>query len=433
MLEGVRPVTKVGRNFCPNRAAEEAFDVGVPVERAAGAGKAPGGRGAQHERHAGGEPALRALLVCYLYDDGEVDRTGRHDFDLQRVVRLGVVAIARRGAYDMRAQGRDGGVEGMPVARRRPQPAVDVRPPGNASFTAPVLGIERVGGFGGKADVLAGCTVYMKDPGCFRHSLEALDAATAGSVQATAQRWLSQGDFNLRIDPFPTLQAEGDGVDRSSGVPAVDSFPDLSLPKVQRAGLSNGIEVQLAERDSVPVVQVQLLFDAGYAADIDAPLGTSSFTMAMLDEGTRSRGALEIATEMETLGAQIGAGSGLDSSSITLSALVENAADFATARVRVTAVFDARRIRISVADDGPGFSPEVLSRLGEPYVTTRPRGEDSRSAHEGMGLGFFIARTLLERTGAQLAFGAATSPEGVAQGALVAVSWPREAIEAGPA
>ena len=116
-----------------------------------------------------------------------------------------------------------------------------------------------------------------------------------------------------------------------------------------------------------------------------------------------------------------------------LSALVENAADFAEAQVRVTAVFDARRIRISVADDGPGFAPEVLARLGEPYVTTRPAGEDSRTHHEGMGLGFFIARTLLERTGAQLSLGAATAPDGSGGGALVTVSWPREAIEAGPA
>src|SRR5690606_16741819 len=116
-----------------------------------------------------------------------------------------------------------------------------------------------------------------------------------------------------------------------------------------------------------------------------------------------------------------------------LSALVENAADFAEAQVRVTAAFDARRVRISVADDGPGFAPDVLARLGEPYVTTRPAGEDSRTHHEGMGLGFFIARTLLEGTGAQLSLGAATAPDGTERGALVTVSWSREAIEAGPA
>lgn len=116
-----------------------------------------------------------------------------------------------------------------------------------------------------------------------------------------------------------------------------------------------------------------------------------------------------------------------------LSALVENAADFAVERVQVTASFDARRIRVDVTDDGPGFAPEVLPRLGEPYVTTRPKGEGSPSGHEGMGLGFFIARTLLERTGAHLAFGPATGPDGKDRGAKVSVIWPREALEAPPA
>lgn len=116
-----------------------------------------------------------------------------------------------------------------------------------------------------------------------------------------------------------------------------------------------------------------------------------------------------------------------------LSALVENAADFAVERVRVVASYDSRRVRIDVIDDGPGFAPEVLPRLGEPYVTTRPKGEGSPSGHEGMGLGFFIARTLLERTGAHLAFGPGTGPDGKDKGAKVSVIWPREALEAPPA
>jgi signal transduction histidine kinase len=67
----------------------------------------------------------------------------------------------------------------------------------------------------------------------------------------------------------------------------------------------------------------------------------------------------------------------------------------------VTARFDARSIVLEVRDDGPGFSAEVLARLGEPYVTSRPGAEGSRTGHVGMGLGFFIAKTLLERTGGE--------------------------------
>jgi two-component system sensor histidine kinase RegB len=110
-----------------------------------------------------------------------------------------------------------------------------------------------------------------------------------------------------------------------------------------------------------------------------------------------------------------------------LSAFVENAADFAESSVEVTAHYDAERLMIEVRDDGPGFSPEVITRLGEPYVTTRSQAEGSRSHHYGMGLGFFIAKTLLERTGAQVEFRNARSG-----GALVVARWRRASVEAQP-
>ena len=72
--------------------------------------------------------------------------------------------------------------------------------------------------------------------------------------------------------------------------------------------------------------------------------------------------------------------------------------------MELTAYYDADRLQIEVRDDGPGFPSEVLGKLGQPYVTTRSHGENSRSSHQGMGLGFFIAKTLLERTGAQVEF-----------------------------
>jgi two-component system sensor histidine kinase RegB len=108
-----------------------------------------------------------------------------------------------------------------------------------------------------------------------------------------------------------------------------------------------------------------------------------------------------------------------------ITSFVENAFDFARAEILITARFDARAVAIEVRDDGPGFSPDMLARLGEPYVTSRPRAEGSRTGHVGMGLGFFIAKTLLERTGAIVEFG-----NGAAGGAVVAARWPRERMEA---
>jgi len=110
-----------------------------------------------------------------------------------------------------------------------------------------------------------------------------------------------------------------------------------------------------------------------------------------------------------------------------LTSFIENAMDFAKTEVRVVGRYDYDSITIEVRDDGPGFAPEIFAKLGEPYVTSRPSGENSPSGHLGMGLGFFIAKTLLERTGAHVDFHNARNG-----GAVVAIRWPRDEIEAPP-
>jgi len=109
-----------------------------------------------------------------------------------------------------------------------------------------------------------------------------------------------------------------------------------------------------------------------------------------------------------------------------LTSFVENAVDFASAEVLVTARFDGAAVSVEVRDDGPGFAPEILAKLGEPYVTTRPGAEGSRTGHIGMGLGFFIAKTLLERTGAVVSF-----QNGKPRGAVISARWPRSRVEVG--
>jgi two-component system sensor histidine kinase RegB len=108
--------------------------------------------------------------------------------------------------------------------------------------------------------------------------------------------------------------------------------------------------------------------------------------------------------------------------------LIENAADFARTTVRVEAAWDREAVSVLITDDGPGFAPELIARLGEPYLTSRPRDPQGPDASKpgGLGLGVFIAKTLLERTGARLAF-QNIDPNGHAQ---VRIVWPRSAIEA---
>src|SRR5690606_20946185 len=185
-------------------------------------------------------------------------------------------------------------------------------------------GVERVGGFSGKAQVLAQCMVYQNDPGCFRTEQEQADSATLAQLKAAANKWLSQGELTIQTDPFPSYSNADTGVDRSTGVPVVEQFPDLSFPTLERATLKNGMEVILARRNAIPVVNVELLFDAGYAADQGTRPGTASFTMDMLDEGSKTRGPLELAAEAESLGARLWAGASLDDAQVGVSALTEN-------------------------------------------------------------------------------------------------------------
>ncbi|MGZ5841163.1 MAG: ActS/PrrB/RegB family redox-sensitive histidine kinase [Xanthobacteraceae bacterium] len=105
--------------------------------------------------------------------------------------------------------------------------------------------------------------------------------------------------------------------------------------------------------------------------------------------------------------------------------LTENAVDFAAERVEIAVRWSEQDVAVTISDDGPGFPPEILSRIGEPYVTSRrrPPGDSEES---GLGLGFFIAKTLLERSGALLAFLNRPAPE---QGAVVRVRWARGDFE----
>jgi two-component system sensor histidine kinase RegB len=100
--------------------------------------------------------------------------------------------------------------------------------------------------------------------------------------------------------------------------------------------------------------------------------------------------------------------------------LIENAVDYAKSKVTVTVIHDKQRVTIMIEDDGEGFAPDILQRIGDPYVTRR----NPQAKAGGLGLGLFIAKTLLERSGAELSF--ENSP-----GARIKVEWKREFMDAG--
>ena len=107
--------------------------------------------------------------------------------------------------------------------------------------------------------------------------------------------------------------------------------------------------------------------------------------------------------------------------------ILENAVDFARKTVEVNAWWNSETVEIVISDDGPGFAPDILKRIGEPYLSRRRGSEDPQSGRRGLGLGVFIARTLLERTGAKVSFRNRTFPD---HGAVVQIAWPRSRFEA---
>lgn len=114
--------------------------------------------------------------------------------------------------------------------------------------------------------------------------------------------------------------------------------------------------------------------------------------------------------------------------------LIQNAVDFARDDVRVESRWTDRAITVRIMDDGDGYPPDMLGRIGDPFIRRRaPAAQAKRPEYEGMGLGLFIAKTLLERTGADLTF--ANGADATGTGAVVEVSWPRQTLEVpgGPA
>ncbi len=186
-----------------------------------------------------------------------------------------------------------------------------------------VRGMERIGGFGGKSDILAKNMVFGGSPDYYQTTLGHIRQATAKDLQNAAKKWLSDGVYILEVHPFPQYQASNTGADRSK-LPENGTPPKAKFPAIQRTTLSNGLKIMLAERHTIPVVDFDLMLDAGYAADQFAAPGVASLAMSMLDEGTKKRNALQINDELAMLGAELSSGSNLDVSSVSLSALKMN-------------------------------------------------------------------------------------------------------------
>ncbi len=189
-----------------------------------------------------------------------------------------------------------------------------------------IRALERVGGFGGKSDLLASNYIYNGDPTFYKKEMDWVKNATRNDLKDVANKWLSDGLYHLEIRPFPTMKSTDTGVDRS-GIPEPGEPPLARFDSFERAELGNGLKVIFVRRDTIPTIQLQLSLDAGYASDQFGNPGTARLAMSMLDEGTKSRTTLEINEELILLGSSISAGSNLDTSFVSLSTLTSTLDD----------------------------------------------------------------------------------------------------------
>ena len=187
-----------------------------------------------------------------------------------------------------------------------------------------IRGIQRIGGFGGKSDLLATCQTYTGNPGCFQESAAFMDAVTPSKMKATFAKWIDDTPYVLTILPTDKYEVAQTNLDRSAGVPYPTEKVEFQFPKLQTATLSNGAKVVLAQRKGVPLVELNFQFNFGYAQENNDELGYTNFMMDMLNEGTEKYSSLEFDQILDSLGSNIGFGSGLDSSFVSISSLKDN-------------------------------------------------------------------------------------------------------------
>lgn len=193
-----------------------------------------------------------------------------------------------------------------------------------AYFANFLKGLERIGGFGGKSDLLAQNEVFGNSADYYKKMLKVYHAATAKDLHDAAKKWLSDGRFVLTCTPFPEYSVSGNEADRSKkpelGKEITAQFPDL-----QRTTLKNGMKVVLARRTESPTVVMNMMFDAGYCSDkFGGKPGLANLSMNMLDEGTKTLNSLQINEKLQLLGASLNAYSDLDFSYVGLNTLKQS-------------------------------------------------------------------------------------------------------------
>jgi zinc protease len=255
-------------------------------------------------------------------------------FQIQATARPGHTAEELEQAIDKELE----------LIRTQPPTAAEVERARNSIESAIIGGLDRLGGFGGVADRLNMYNHYLGTPGYLEEDIRRYRAATPQSLQAFAREHLTTSSRVVvqavpgqpRIDStpappvaaVPATQSEGQSINADEPwrfeMPKPGPARPLELATPASTTLPNGLTLILTERRGLPIVAANLVIKAGSDANPADKAGLASFVAAMLDEGTETRGALEIADELSRLGATLNTGSTMDATTISARSLSKN-------------------------------------------------------------------------------------------------------------
>ena len=185
--------------------------------------------------------------------------------------------------------------------------------------------VERLGGMGGRSDILAESMTFGGTPDAYLDHLDQLASATPAEVKAAADKWLRASHYTMTARPFAKLTAAAPPFDRKQ-LPALGAAPDVRFPHIARAQLKNGLQVMLIERHTAPIVNVALALDAGAASDAQGSAGTASLALDLLDKGSKTRTAFQMSDALESLGARMSTGTSADMLLVRLQSSAANLA-----------------------------------------------------------------------------------------------------------
>ena len=356
-------------------------------------------------------PQLAALDVAGSVLGGlassRLDNILVRDEKIAVAVTAGLQPFHRVGMFEVTATVKPG-VDPATVERRLDQiiaefiangPTEDeVQRAATREISGRIRGLEKVGGFGGKAVTLAEGQVYAGSSNFYQQTLGQYAQIGPAEVKAAMQQWLTRPAVTIRLEPGerpPYQEAKGAAAKKGADIrtpktkreiPPVGEPMPLDFPDVQHVQLSNGIRVSYAQRTTVPMTLVALSFNAGFAADAPSQRGLQNMALAVLDEGAAGMTAQQLAEQQERLGAAITAGGSSDRSNVALSALSANLApslDLLAAVVKqpTFAPAEIERVRTqvltSIAQEQKNPSsmarrvlPALLYGENHPYATT---------------------------------------------------------------